>query len=144
MERQIFYEDLEINGEIPSLQKVWDNVGMVRWASVNSDFSPYHWDKDYAINEMNLPGAIVNGRAKAATFAQWLTNWIDARGTISKLSCQYRGIDLTGELMMFGGTITNKYVRDNKHYVECEIWIANPRGEKTTRGTAAVVLPSKS
>ena len=36
------------------------------------------------------------------------------------------------------------YGAEGESYVEPEIWTANQRGEKTTPGTAVVILPSRS
>lgn len=48
-----------------------------------------------------------------------------------------------GETWWCKGAVTNKYVEDDQHVVECEIWVENGQGEKTTPGSATVILPSK-
>jgi hypothetical protein len=76
-------------------------------------------------------------------------------GFLHQLSCQFRGIDYPrlmklidvpeeGETWWCRGEVKNKYVKDDEHYVECEIWVENEKGEKTTMGNATVVLPSRS
>ena len=75
-------------------------------------------------------------------------------GLMNKFSCQYRGMDLPRKMAtMFGpeegetwwckGKVTNKYMEDDQHIVECDIWVENGQGEKTTPGSAAVILPSR-
>jgi len=49
-----------------------------------------------------------------------------------------------GETWWCKGTVTNKYVDGDQRMVECEIWVENGKGEKTTPGTATVVLPSRA
>ena len=36
-----------------------------------------------------------------------------------------------------------KYAAGNEHLVDCEIWLENAKGEKTTIGSATVMLPSR-
>jgi len=39
------------------------------------------------------------------------------------------------------GKVTRKYVKDGEHYVDCEIWLENAKGEKITPGVATEILP---
>ena len=48
-----------------------------------------------------------------------------------------------GETWWCKGAVTKKYVQGGEHTVECDIWVENGKGEKTTPGKALVVLPSK-
>jgi hypothetical protein len=41
------------------------------------------------------------------------------------------------------GRVSKKYVEGAHHMVDCEIWLENAKGEKTTPGTATVVLPTR-
>ena len=40
--------------------------------------------------------------------------------------------------------VTKKYVGDGEHCVECDIWVENPRAEKTVVGTAIVTMPART
>jgi len=39
--------------------------------------------------------------------------------------------------------VLKKYVDDGEYLVDCEIWLENAKGEKTTIGSATVMLPSR-
>jgi hypothetical protein len=41
------------------------------------------------------------------------------------------------------GTVVKKYAEGRDHLVDCEIWLENAKGEKTTIGSASVILPSR-
>ncbi len=41
------------------------------------------------------------------------------------------------------GKVTKKRVEGGKNYVDADIWLENPAGDKTTLGSATVVLPSR-
>ena len=49
-----------------------------------------------------------------------------------------------GETAWCKGKVNNKYIEDGDHYVDCEIWVEDGKGEKPTPGTATIILPSRS
>ena len=48
-----------------------------------------------------------------------------------------------GETWWCKGEVTRKYAEDGEHCVDCDIWVENGKGEKTTPGSATAVLPSR-
>ena len=128
--------------EIPPLVKHPTTRQLVRWAGAAEDWYEIHYDKDFALSK-NMPGVIVHGRLKAAFLSQLMTDWIGERGVVKKITCSYRGMDVPGVELICKGKVTNKYVKDDENFVECEIWVENSAGKKNTPGTALVTLPSK-
>ena len=112
------------------------------YAGSSLDFYQIHYDKDFALNN-NLPGVIIHGALKNAWLGQLVTNWAGPGAKLRKLSVQYRGMDLTDEDLTLAGSVSRKYEMDGKHLVECNIWMENSKGEKTTPGAATVELPTK-
>ena len=143
MTEQVFFEDVSEGMEIPPLTKHPTKRQLVMWAGGSGDFYEIHYDKDFA-GSHELDGVVVHGRLKAAFIGQMLTDWIGTEGTLRKLACQYRGIDVPDQDMSMRGVVTRKYVDNTEHCVELDVWTENPRGEKTTPGTAVVVLPLRS
>ncbi len=72
-----------------------------------------------------------------------MTSWVGEHGTLRKLSAQYRGMDVPGTPIYAKGVVTKKYVENGENLVECDIWLENHKGEKTTPGSALVALPAK-
>ena len=143
MTKKLFWEDVEVGTEIPPLEKKPASQQLVRWAGASGDFYQIHYDKDYALDN-NLPGIIVHGALKSAWLGQLLGDWVGESGTIKKYGCSYRGMDVPGDTLTCKGTVVRKYIESDEHCVECEIWLENSQGQKTTPGTTVVVLPSKS
>jgi acyl dehydratase len=141
--KQLFYEDVEVNLEIPTLVKHPSTVQLVKWAGAAEEFNPIHYDKDFALSH-NLPGLIVHGPLQFNFLGQMITDWIGDQGILRKLECSHRGMAFPGEALSCKGRIVKKYVQGNDHYVECEVWVENPRGEKTVPATALIILPSRS
>ena len=79
---------------------------------------------------------------------------MEEEGTLKKFSCRYRAMDYSrtmktvtepeeGETWWCKGKVTQKYVEEDEHLVDCDIWVENGKGEITTPGKATVVLPSR-
>lgn len=139
---KLFYEDVKISDNIPTLIKHPTTRQLVKWAGVSGDYYEIHYDKDVA-QKSGLPGVIVHGKLAVSFLAQMITDWIGDDGNLKLISCSYRGALYPSEDAICMGKIANKYVEDKKHYVECEIWVENNRNQSVIRGKAIVVLPSK-
>lgn len=153
MAEQLYWDDVTEGGEVTTLPKVATTEMLVRWATAGQDFNPLHYEDAHAKTQ-GQPGIIVHGQLKRAWLVHLMTNWIGEQGVLKKLSCSFRGTDLPRGMMMIGvpkdgetwhckGTVTKKYVEGNDHLVDCDIWVENGNGEKTTPGAATVILPAR-
>jgi len=52
-------------------------------------------------------------------------------------------MDFPGQEMTCRGLVKSKRQENGENLVELEIWSENPQGQRTTPGTATVVLPSR-
>jgi len=86
----------------------------------------------------------VHGAQKAAFSGQVLTNWMGPEGNLKKLSCSFRGVDFFDVKLTCNGQVTKKFVDGSDHCVECELWIDNATGERTTIGGGVVALPART
>ncbi|TET40013.1 MAG: hypothetical protein E3J65_02370 [Dehalococcoidia bacterium] len=153
MKKQLYYEDVEVGSEVTPLAKIATTQMLVKWAGASGDFNPLHYEDTFAANQ-GVGSPIVHGALKRAWLGHLMTDWIGEQGLLKRLSCQYRGMDKPrkmasmispeeGETWWCKGTVTKKYIEDDQHIVECDIWVENGREEKTTPGTATVILPSR-
>lgn len=139
---QPYFEDVAEGADLPELVKETSYMQLVVYAGASRDFYVIHHDRDHA-RRVGLPDVIIQGSLKAAFLGQLVTGWMGEWGTLKELAVQYRGIDVPGRLLSAKGRVTKKRVDGADHLVECEIWIENAEGERTTRGTAVVALPSR-
>jgi len=153
MARQLYWEDIDVGSEVTSLPRIVSTQTLVKWAGATGDFNPIHFEEAFA-SKQGVGKPIVHGALKRAWLVTLMTNWIGDNGTLKKLSCQYRGMDWPrgmkslfepeeGDTWWCKGKVTRKYKQDGEHYADCEIWVENAKGEKTTPGTATVVLPRR-
>ena len=154
MAGRLYYEDVEVGTEVTPLAKIATTRMLVQWAGASGDRNPLHYDDDFAKSQ-GVGAPIVHGALKRAWLGQLVTDWIGEQGELRKLSCRYRGMDYPrkmktmeepqeGETWWCKGKVSKKYEDGGEHFVECEIWLENGKGEKTTTGAAVVTLPSRS
>ena len=143
MAQQIYFEDVEVGYELAPVEKNPTTQQLVKYAGASGDYYQIHYDKDFA-QANALPGVILHGALKNAFLGQLMSDFAGELGWLRKLTVQYRGMDQPGSKITGRGKVTKKYVDGQDHVVECEIWLENAKGEKTTPGTATVVLPSRA
>ena len=142
-EKQVYIEDVKPGDEIPQLVKNCSSRQLVMWAAASGDFYEIHYDVEYA-RGLGLPGLVVHGALKNAFLGHLLHDWVAPLGRITRFGCKYRGMDYPGEDLRCRGRVTEIADQGGEHVAELDIWIENPRGEITTPGSAAVVLPSRT
>jgi len=138
----LFWECVQEDMELPCLVKNPTSKQLVKYAGASGDFYEIHYDKDFA-QSTGLPGPILQGALKSAFLGQLITNWIGEHGTLKRLSCQYRKMDTPGAPLICKGKVVKKYIHEGEYLVDCEIWVENSLGERTTPGEATVSLPSR-
>jgi hypothetical protein len=154
MAKQLYYEDIQVGGDVAPLKKIATTRMLVQYAGASGDFNPLHYEEDFAKN-LGVGKPIVHGLLKRAWLVNLMTDWIGEEGRLKKLTCRYRGMDYPRKMKTFDepqegdtwwckGKITKKYVEGTEALVECEIWVENGKGEKNTTGSAIVALPSKT
>ena len=142
MAANINFDEVEVGTELPAQSFPVTRATLVQYAGASGDFYQIHYDKDFALAN-KLPGVILHGALKNAFLGQLMTDFAGDQGWLRKLSVQYRGMDQPGSKVVCRGRVTKKYSEGGNHLVDCEIWLENAKGEKTTPGSATVILPSR-
>ena len=143
MADQVYFEDVEEGTELPTLRKDPTTQQLVKYAGASGDYYQIHYDQNFA-KDNGLPDVILHGALKGSWLGQVMTDWIGEGGTLKKLVTQYRGMDVPGSPIFGKGIVKRKYTENGENLVECEIWLENHEGQKTTPGSAIAVLPSRS
>ncbi len=140
MAEQVYWDDVQEGAELPPLVKNPTTQQLVMYAGASGDYYQIHYDKDFAKNN-ELDDVILHGALKSAFLGHLVTKWMGPEGDLKRLACQYRGMDIPGSPITAKGVVTRKYQEQGANLVDCEIWLENKDGEKTTPGSATVVLP---
>ena len=64
-------------------------------------------------------------------------------GDLKRLVAQYRGMDIPGTPVTAKGVVIKKYQDKGANLVDCDIWLENDKGDRTTPGSATVALPCR-
>jgi acyl dehydratase len=139
---QIFFEDAAEGQEIPKLSLPCDSQRLVWWAAGSGDYYQIHYDKDFA-QRTGLPERITHGALKHALLGRLVHEWAGDKGSVKRVACSYRGMDMIDKDVVARGVITGKRTDGAQNLVDLEVWTEDPEGNKTTPGTATVSLPSR-
>lgn len=133
------YADVNVGDELPELTKTPDRSQLVKYAAGSGDFNPLHFDPDFP-QARQIGDNIVHGRMKYASLGELVSNWLGHSGWISAVACQYRGMDLRGATFVCKGRVVAKREEGGRKEVDLELWTEDSSGNRTTPGTATVVL----
>ncbi|MCH8801702.1 MAG: dehydratase [Chloroflexi bacterium] len=140
MADQVYWDDVQEGTELPAVVKNPTTQQLVKYAGASGDYYQIHYDKDFAKNN-DLDDVILHGALKNAFLGHLVTKWMGPNGDLKRLACQYRGMDIPGSPVTAKGVVTRKYEEKGVNLVDCDIWLENKDGEKTTPGSATVALP---
>jgi acyl dehydratase len=154
MKKQIYWEDVRENTDLPTLVKIATTRTLVKWAGASGDFHPQHYDFPFC-EAYGIGTPILHGMLKAGWLTSLVTSWMGEEGTLKKFAVRHTAMDhprsmkslrepRDGETWQCKGKVTKKYTLDGEFYVDCELELVNGKGEVTCPGTATVTLPSRS
>lgn len=134
----VMFEDVEIGGGPEDVAQVVTARQLVQYAAVSQDFTPIHYNTEYA-RGAGHDDIIIHGALKTALLSQMLADWTGDIGAIKNLETSYRGIDYAGPVTC-SGTVTAKRVEDSIGLVDLDLEFKNADGVVTTPGKATVAL----
>jgi acyl dehydratase len=100
-----------------------------------------HWDPDLA-RRVGVPGAYDYGPERVSWLGHIVTDWMSDAGFLKYLDVQVRRHNLIGELVTIEGKVIG--IDSEESMVEVHIVATNQDGAESARGTARVILPSRS
>ena len=138
---QVYFEEVEVGFELPSIVKDITLPQMAMYAAVCWDFMPIHYDSGTA-QSLGFRAAFTDGPMETAFLCQVVTNWMGMQGVLKKISTSYRGMVFPGDRLTCKGEVKRKYKEGDENLVELEVWADNQEGQKVVYGTAVAKLPS--
>ncbi len=142
-ENQLFFEEVNVGAELPSLTKQITRKTLVQFAGATDDWAEIHYDDEAARRAGFDKGVIAPGTLIWSMMGQLMTDWIGEASFLKLLEAQYRSWVLPGDTITYKGVVNDKYVKDGQNYVECELWAENQNGERVVPGHAVAILPSR-
>ena len=71
MNKQLYFEDIEVGSEITPLSKIATTKMLVKWAGASGDFNPLHYEDKFAETQ-GVGSPIVHGELKRAWLVQMM------------------------------------------------------------------------
>lgn len=100
-----------------------------------------HWDNELA-QRVGVPGAYDYGPERVSWLGHVVTDWMGDDGFLARLRVEVRRHNLLGDLVTCRGDVVD--VDPATGSVEARLEAHDHRGNESARGTATVVLPTRS
>ncbi len=91
-----------------------------------------------------VPYAFQIGKFSEMILSHVVTNWMGDDGFVKMLDFRIQRINIMGDMNWLKGKVIKKYVDNDEHLVDLDIWAENQDKRVVTRGTATVRLVSRS
>ncbi len=137
----LYFEDVEVGDDVPPLRVTLSNA-QVRDYALSANMPGGRFMSDEEAKADGLARQIVPGNLSLALFSRLLDGWSDGV-RIRRLSGTFRGLVYPNVPLTLSAVVTEKHVSDHGSFVECDLVLENPDGERLVTGTATVVLASR-
>lgn len=144
MQPQVYFDDVSVGQEIPSLTKNVNSVNILMYCAVVWLMDRIHFDHLFAVKRRGLPDIVAPGNMAADYYVQLLSDWAGEAGRLRKVGVQFRHFMIPGNVLTCGGCITGKAVEDGKGRVDLDLWIRNQDGVTCVPGKGVVELPIRA
>ncbi|MFN3347627.1 hypothetical protein [Pseudorhodoplanes sp.] len=144
MRSQVYFEDVSVGEEIPSLTKDVNTVNILMYVAAVWLMDRIHFDHPYAVKRRGLPDIVAPGNMAGDYYVQLLSDWAGEKGRLRKVGLQFRNFMTPGNVLTCGGRVTAKTVEDGKGRVDLDLWIRNQDGVVCVPGKGVVELPMRA
>lgn len=134
----LVFDTIKVGDELPRFTKKMTVLGDVIYQAATWDFARLHYDWKLA-EERNLPAPFPDGAVYSAYLAKIVGDWIGTSGEIKKLAFRFKTMTFIGDEIVCGGSVTDKYVRDGKNFVDVSLWAVNQKGQKVIDPASATI-----
>ena len=109
-----------------------------RYAAVNDEFIDIHMDDD-AAKAVGMPGVFGMGNLRIAYLHNLLSDWLGDDGDIVDFRCEFRGLNMKGDVLTCSATPTGDTELDGTRCTTLDLSVKNQDDVETCPGSATVV-----
>ncbi|MFQ5873623.1 MAG: MaoC/PaaZ C-terminal domain-containing protein, partial [Dehalococcoidia bacterium] len=106
-DKELYFEDIKVGDEIPSLEKPITSVSMVMYAASTWDFHRYHHDMEYAKSK-GMDAPFLDGQQLGGYLAQQVVDWAGVDATLKRLAFRYTSFVFGGDTLTCKGRVSGK------------------------------------
>jgi hypothetical protein len=129
---------MRVGDEIPPFARETGLANWNRFAAVNDEFASIHMD-DEAAKSAGQPGAIGMGNLQWSYLHVLLRRWLQGRGRVVRIICEFRAPNRKGQLVVAHGRISGVSKQAGTTVVDLELWTTGD-GNVLSRGQATVAF----
>ncbi|RJO75113.1 acyl dehydratase [Nocardia panacis] len=131
-----------IGDRLPELRNTPTRVQLFRYSAVTWNTHRIHFDSDYAAVE-GYPDVLVQSHLHGAFLTRLCTDWMGARGRLTRLAVTVKRFAVPGDVLICAGTVTGvEKVDDHSGLVHLGLEeIRESDATVCAVGTASVALP---
>lgn len=118
-------------------------IDTVRWAGVQENWGPLHFDREHVRKVNGLRTFIASGDYRQALLARAITDWIGGRGWLRTFSVRYTAPTFEGDMMCYAGRVAEKSADPAEPWIACELEGSNQDGQRTLTGRCTILLPQR-
>src|SRR4051812_41632711 len=123
--------------ELPPYDRTNCFANWNRNAAVNNEFIDIQMDAQTARGDC-MPDAVGMGNLRVAYLHNLLHDWLAGDGDIVELRCEFRGLNLKGDVLTAHGVTSGERTVDGHDLVHVELGVRNQDEAETTPGSATV------
>lgn len=112
---------------------------VVRYCGMAWSFQPIFFDPTVAWAR-GLPGTIIPGPLKLALLTRGLVEWAGEGSFLEQVRVAYRRPDQPGLPLRCGGSVLSRESGEAGDHLECDLWLEQEQGDRSTIGAATVRL----
>jgi hypothetical protein len=150
-----YYEDVQTGDELPSIKYdfyIMDIVAQAAAVRIGIEYPQerggmgchWHYHPVTCFQVRGLPLPFDYGQMRYTWATRLLTDWAGDNAWPWKIILQARKPIFAGDVTLVKGKIAKKYVMDDRHCVDIDVWFENQRNENSVKGTCTMILPSKA
>lgn len=145
VEAQRFFEDVEAGAELTTRAfGPLTVIDTVRWAGLQENTQPLHYDRDWVREHAGLRTFIASGAYRQALLMRMLTDWLGPRGMLRKLSVRHTDSTFEGDTMRFAARAAEKSPDPGDPWIRCEVEGTNQEGRRILTGECTLLLPRRN
>jgi acyl dehydratase len=143
-DEQLYFEDVQVGDTMPVREfGPLTIMNTVQWAGIQENWGRLHFDRDHVRAVNGLRTFIASGDYRQALLARAITDWIGARGWLSRFGVRYTAPTYEGDLMRYGGRVVEKSADPDAPWIVCELEGSNQDGQRTLTGRCTILLPNR-
>jgi acyl dehydratase len=131
--------EVRVGDELPPFVREGSVAHWNRFAAVNCEFAPHHWDYDVAKNE-GFTAPFAMAPLQLAFFHAMLRDWMGDSGRIVSVSAKLRGPFFKDQTLTAAATVTALQPQGGETYVDLALTQIDQTGRSIAVGTAQLAL----